>query len=82
MNTIKRIVGILCIILGPVLVAVLVISAIRNIDLAGKSDINKPIPWIIILFVFTPIALGLMIFGWYAWKNEYKRLPEKSDELV
>ncbi len=74
MNTLKRIIGILCMIAGPVVVALLIISAIQNIDLSGKSDIQKPIPWIIIITVFTPIAIGLMIFGWYAWKGEYDRL--------
>ncbi len=81
MNLIKRIIGIICMIAGPVVVAVLVISAIQNIDLTGKSDIQKPIPWIIIIAVFTPIAIGLMIFGWYAWKGEYEHLPETSEEL-
>jgi purine-cytosine permease-like protein len=66
---------------GPVVVAVLVIGAIQNIDLTGKSDIQKPVPWIIIIAVFTPIMIGLMIFGWYAWKGEYRRLPERSEEL-
>jgi purine-cytosine permease-like protein len=81
MNFLKRIVGILCMIAGPVVVAVLVIGAIQNIDLTGKSDIQKPVPWIIIIAVFTPIMIGLMIFGWYAWKGEYRRLPERSEEL-
>jgi len=81
MNLIKRIIGIICMIAGPAVVAVLVISAIQNIDLTGKSDIQKPIPWIIIIAVFTPIAIGLMIFGWYAWKGEYEHLPERSEEL-
>ena len=81
MNTLKRIVGIICMIAGPLVIGVLAISAIQNIDLAGKSDIQKPIPWIIIIAVFTPIAIGLMIFGWYAWKGEYQHLPERSDEL-
>lgn len=66
---------------GPLVIAVLVIGAVQNIDLAGTSDIQKPIPWIIIIAVFTPIAVGLMIFGWYAWKGEYRRLPETSNEL-
>lgn len=81
MNTLKRIVGILCMITAPLVIAVLVISAVQNIDLSGHSDIQKPVPWIIIIAVFTPIAIGLMIFGWYAWKGEYERLPETSTEL-
>ena len=81
MNILKRLVGILCILLGPAIVAVLVTGAIHNIDPAGTHDINKPVPWIIIISIFTPIAVGLMIFGWYAWKGEYQRLPERSEEL-
>ena len=38
---------------------------------AGDKDINKPMPWIIIIFIFTPIAIGLTIFGWYAVKGDY-----------
>ncbi len=56
-------------------------SAIKNIDLHGKLDINKPVPWIIIITIFTPIAIGLTIFGWYAWKGEYDKLPESSEDL-
>ena len=41
MDLLKRIVGVLCMIAGPVVVAVLIISAIHNIDLSGKSDIQK-----------------------------------------
>ena len=81
MNILKRLVGILCMLIGPAIVIVLLMGAINNIDSAGTHDINKPIPWIIIISIFTPIAVGLMIFGWYAWKGEYQRLPERSEEL-
>lgn len=67
---------------GPLVMTVLVIGAIQNIDLSGHADIQKPIPWIIIIAVFMPIAIGLMVFGWYAWKGEYERLAERSEELV
>lgn len=81
MNTIKRAIGIICMLLGPAVIIVLLLGAIHNIDPEGVSDINKPIPWIIIIAVFTPISIGLMIFGWYAWKGEYSHLAESSDEL-
>ncbi len=71
MEKIKRTLGIVWMILGPVAIKALVIGAVHNIDLAGKADINKPLPWIIIITIFTPIAIGLIIFGWYAWKGEY-----------
>jgi purine-cytosine permease-like protein len=78
MNTIKKYLGLVWMILGPAVIYFLVTGAISNIDTAGTKDINKPIPWIIIIAVFTPIVIGLMIFGWYAFKNEYDHLPERS----
>jgi len=57
--------------IGVVSIVILILGAVINIDLDGTADINKPVPWVIIIAVFTPIAIGLMIFGWYAWKGEY-----------
>ena len=74
MNQLKRILGIFWLILGPVLFIVLVKSAVHNINANGKGDISKPLPWVIIISVFTPIVIGLMIFGWYAWKGEYDKV--------
>ena len=81
MNQLKRILGILWLILGPVLIFILIRSAVHNIDTGGKKDINKPLPWVIIITIFIPIAVGLIIFGWYAYKGEYDKLPESSEEL-
>jgi uncharacterized Tic20 family protein len=77
MNSLKKMLGVVWFLLGPAIIYLLVHSAIANIDLNGKSDINKPIPWLIIILVFTPIAIGLMIFGYYALKGEYDKLPEE-----
>ena len=79
--SIKKILGIVWLVLGPVVIYILVSGAITNIDPAGKKDINNPVIWIIIIAIFTPIAIGLMIFGWYALKGEYDRIPESSKEL-
>lgn len=81
MNTLKKYLGLTWLLLGPVVIYFLVSGAITNIDPAGKKDINNPVIWIIIIAIFTPIAIGLMIFGWYAWKGEYEHLPESSGEL-
>ena len=81
MNAIKKIVGLLCMVIAPVIIYFLVQGAMHNIDAAGTKDINKPIPWIIIITIFTPIAIGLMIFGYYAMRGEYSKLPETSKEL-
>ncbi len=74
--------GIFWMIIAPVVIYFLVTGAIHNINSAGTKDINKPIPWIIIIAIFTPIAVGLMIFGYYSLKGEYDKLPESSEELV
>ncbi len=63
-------------VLGPIAIAILVWGAANNINPLGTGDINKPLPWIIIIAIFTPIAIGLTIFGWYAWKGEYDRVAE------
>jgi len=81
MNLLKRILGFIWMLIGPIVIITLVVSAIININLTGTKEINKPVPWIIIITIFTPIAIGLMIFGWYAWKGEYDHLPASSDEL-
>ena len=81
MNTLKKWMGLLWMIMAPVIIYFLVTGAIHNISSTGTKDINKPIPWIIIITIFTPIAIGLMIFGYYAVKGEYQKLPESSDEL-
>lgn len=77
----KKIVGVLLMILAPVVIYFLIMGAVHNIDSAGTKDINKPIPWIIIITIFTPIAIGLMIFGFYSVKGEYDKLPDSSNEL-
>ena len=81
MNTIKKYLGIIWLLLAPVVIYFLIRGAISNIDPAGTKDINNPVIWIIIIAIFTPIAIGLMIFGWYAWKNEYDKLPDSSKEI-
>ncbi|WP_293784298.1 DUF6814 family protein [uncultured Pedobacter sp.] len=83
MNTLKKFLGLVWMVLGPLMMTFLFIQAIDKIGLT-HSDIertNAILQWAIILFIFLPISLGLMIFGFYAWKGEYDRLPESSEEL-
>ena len=79
MNSIKRFVGILWIILGPLAIFYLIKTALEEIS--KKPVIDTKIQWIVFVVIFIPIAIGLMIFGWYAFKGEYDRLPESSTEL-
>ena len=81
MNAFKKFLGIIWLVTAPIIIYALVDGAINNIDPQGKKDINNPVIWVIIIAIFTPIAIGLMIFGWYAFRGEYDRLPRKSSEL-
>ncbi len=75
MSYLKKYLGLVWMIVGPIAIAILIYGAITNIRVGGKGDINQPLPWIIIIAIFTPIAIGLTVFGWYAWKEEYAPHP-------
>lgn len=81
MNKIKRILGLVLMLIGPVVIYFLVHGAIVNIDPEGGKEIHNPVIWIIIISIFTPISIGLVIFGWYAWKGDYDKLPARSSEI-
>ncbi len=81
MNLFKKYLGLLWILAGIAFMALLVTGAAQNIDTAGKRDINNPVIWVIIIAIFTPISIGLVIFGWYALKGEYDRLPQDSSQI-
>ena len=80
MNAFKKFLGIFWLLLAPLVIYALIEGANTHIG-KGTKDINNPLIWIIIITIFTPIAIGLMIFGWYAFRGEYDHLPEKSTEL-
>ena len=80
MNSIKKISGIVWILLGPFAIFYLIKTAASEI--AKKPVIDTKIQWVVFVIIFIPIAIGLMIFGWYALKGEYDRLPESSEEIA
>jgi hypothetical protein len=71
MNSLKKYLGLLWMIIGPLAIALLIYGAFDNVHPPYKEDINKPLPWVIIITIFTPIAIGLTIFGWYSWNDEF-----------
>lgn len=79
MNSIKRYAGLLWMIMGPVAIFYLIKTAAEEIT--KKPVIDTKIQWIVFVAIFIPIAVGLVVFGWYAFKGEYDRLPESSAEL-
>ena len=78
MDKLKRYLGIIWMLIGPVIFIMLVIGAVNNINGHAKGDISNPIPWLIILGIFLPIAIGLTIFGYYALKGNYDKMNNQS----
>lgn len=66
--------------IGPVAIYYLIKTA--NEEITKSPVINTRIQWIVFIVIFVPIAIGLMIFGWYALKGEYDHLPESSEEIA
>lgn len=79
MNKIKQYTGIIWFILGPLAVYYLIKTAAAEI--AKKPVMDTKIQWMVFVIVFIPIAIGMMIFGYYALKGEYNHLPESSAEI-
>ena len=67
------------ILLGPAAIYYLIRTASEEI--AKKPVIDTKIQWIVFVIIFIPIAIGIMIFGWFALKGEYEHLPESSAEV-
>ena len=79
MNALKKWSGLIWILLGPFGIYYLVKTAADEI--AKKPVIDTKIQWGVFVIVFIPIAIGMIIFGWYALKGEYDRLPADSSEI-
>lgn len=79
MNSIKRWLGIVWMLLGPVTIFYLIKTAAAEIN--RKPHIDTKIQWAVFVVIFIPIAIGMIIFGYYAVKGEYDRLPESSKEI-
>ena len=81
MNIIKRIIGVLCMIIAPVAVYLLAKNGFAKMSAALPADKTNAITqWSILIIIFTPVMFGLLLFGWYALKGEYgkkeyKKLP-------
>lgn len=80
MNALKKILGLLWMLLGPASIIFLFMQAVEKVGLAeeGVARTNTALQWGIILFIFIPICAGIVIFGYYALKGEYDQLPEEE----
>lgn len=71
MNALRKYLGLVWMILGPIAILWLIQQAWLKLSQAG-STFNDILQWGIIILIFVPIALGMSIFGYYAWQDEYK----------
>jgi predicted Na+-dependent transporter len=79
MNLLKRYAGWFWMAACPMLIYLLISTAINEIRKHPVMDTR--IQWGVFVIIFLPIVFGLLLFGWFAWKGEYDHLPESSDEL-
>jgi len=66
----KKIAGLLSMLLAPLAIGFLFYSAYVKLS-AQYSSINDVLQWSIIIGIFAPIAIGLFIFGKYAFNGLY-----------
>jgi hypothetical protein len=66
--------------MGPLGIYYLIQTALSEI--AKKPVIDTKVQWSVFVVVFIPIAIGMVLFGYYALKGEYDHLPESSDEIL
>ena len=73
MNAIKKLLGLLWMIIAPLSVLLMFIQAAEKIKLAseGVARTNTALQWGIILLIFIPVSIGMIIFGYYSSKGEY-----------
>ena len=76
MNTLKKLLGYIWMVLSPAIILFLLYEAFVKIGLATEAaKANTILQWVIILLIFLPISIGFFIFGKYAAQNEYEQLP-------
>ena len=69
MNLLKKALGIVWIALGPLILYYLIKTGAAEI--AKKPVIDTKIQWGVFIGIFIPIAVGIVLFGYYALKGEY-----------
>jgi hypothetical protein len=79
MNSIKKYLGLVWIFLAIASYSILLKTTVEQIN--AKPTTDTIIQWSIFAIIFLPIAIGLVIFGWLAWKGAYEQLPVSSKEV-
>ena len=77
-SVLKKLLGIILMIMGPAAICILVYFAYQRLALPAAT-LNDILQWSIIIGIFTPIAFGLCVFGWYAYRGEYQKNTTEAD---
>ena len=76
MDIVKKIIGVICMILAPVSAWFLTSNGIAKIGAALPADkTNATTQWSILILIFLPVMAGLFLFGLYAAKGEFDEIP-------
>ncbi len=70
MNLVKKILGLVWMVLAPLGLAWLLKIAYAEIQ--EKPMVDTYVQWSVFVIVFLPIIAGFFIFGWYSFKGEYR----------
>jgi Na+/H+ antiporter NhaA len=82
MDTVKKYMGWVWMLLAPSLIGFMGWQAGEKITQATvTARSNIALQWGIILGIFVPVCIGFFIFGYYAAKGYYNRLPQHSGDL-
>lgn len=79
MNSFKRYMGLVWMVVGILVYIILLKTAVDQIS--AKPLMDTIVQWSIFTIIFLPITIGFLIFGWLAFKGAYDRLPLSSDEI-
>ena len=81
MNTLKRVLGIIWMILGAAFAGYFPYKTV--LVLSSPSATSEDfVFWIVVTLIFIPVMLGLVLFGYYAVKGEYNNLEETDEEAA
>lgn len=79
MDQLKRAFGLLWMLLA--FAALIAVILMARAEIARKPTADTWIQWGVFVGITLPIAIGLFLFGLFAFKGEYDRLPTPSSEL-
>ena len=70
MKALKKYLGIIWMAIGPLTIYYLVKMSLSEI--AAKPVMDTKIQWGVFVLIFIPIAIGMVLFGYYVLTGEYE----------